>query len=240
MPNSFPNRLRSGLFPTVDRIEGHSFLSASLGSESVVVDLGINQANFAHELHALTGCRVVGVEASPKLAEAAPQRPWLRVENVAITGIDGPVNLHLNEGRDASLLATISEDDAGTVSVPGVTLQNFLSAQGISAIDLMKVDIEGAEIAMFDTTDDDILENVAQITIEFHDFMDTAMARDVARIKDRLRGLGFLCINFSRNNADVLFLNRRHIDVSGIGLLYMRAVYKYVRGFGRQLSALSG
>lgn len=240
MASTSPNRLRSGLFPTVDRIEGHSFLSAALTADSVVVDLGINQANFAHDLHALTGCRVVGVEASPKLAEAAPRRDWLRVENVAITGADGPVSLHLNEGRDASLLATISEEDAGTVSVPGVTLQNFLNAQGISAIDLMKVDIEGAEIAMFDSTDDQVLENVAQITIEFHDFMDPAMAPDVARVKDRLRGLGFLCVNFSRNNADVLFLNRRFIDVSAPGLIYMQAMYKYIRGIGRRLSALSG
>ncbi|PSB43645.1 hypothetical protein C7B67_23565 [filamentous cyanobacterium Phorm 6] len=59
----------------------------------------------------------------------------------------------------------------GEISVDGITLETFLNHQKIELVDLLKIDIEGAEEAVFNSTTDATLCNVKQITIEFHDFM---------------------------------------------------------------------
>lgn len=228
----------AGMFPGIGRIAGHSFLPAVLSADSVVVDLGVNQAEFSTKLHALTGCRVIGVEAAPELAARAPDHDWLTVRNTAITGTDGPVRLHLNASGDASLLSEISEAGADTVEVPGATLASFLAAHDLGDVDLLKIDIEGAEMDMFDTTPDAVLERVAQITIEFHDFMDPALGPGVERIKNRMRALGFHCLTFSRNNTDVLFVNRRRIALGPLARAYALALFKYARGVGRRIAVL--
>lgn len=227
---------RAGMFPYVGRVEGHSFLQGSLDRDSVVVDLGINQANFASNIHALTGCRILGVEAVPDLAAKAPVHDWLRVENVAIAGADGTVTMHLNQTGDATLRPDMSEDDVTTVEVRATTLESFLSAHDVGTVDLLKVDIEGAEFELFDNAPDALLERLAQITIEFHDFKNAALTPEVNRIKARLRALDFVCLTFSGNNTDVLFVNRRHLRVGAVAQAYMLALYKYGRGIGRQIA----
>jgi len=227
---------RTGMFPYVGRVEGHSFLQGSLHPESVVVDLGINQANFASNIHALTGCQVLGVEAVPDLAAKAPAHDWLRVVNVAIAGTDGTVTMHLNQTGDATLRTDMSEDDVTTVDVRATTLESFLAAHDVGRVDLLKVDIEGAEFELFDTAADTLLARLSQITIEFHDFKNAALTPDVNRIKARMRALGFICLTFSGNNTDVLFVNRRHLRVGIVARAYMLALYKYGRGIGRQIA----
>lgn len=227
---------RTGMFPYVGRVEGHSFLQGALDPASVVVDLGINQANFATNIHGLTGCRVLGVEAVPDLAAKAPAHDWLRVENVAIAGADGTVTMHLNQTGDATLRADMSGDDVTTVDVRATTLESFLAAHDVDRVDLLKIDIEGAEFELFDTAPDALLVRLAQITIEFHDFKNTALTPDVDRIKARMRALDFLCLTFSGNNTDVLFVNRRHLRVGMVARTYMLALYKYGRGIGRQIA----
>ncbi|MEP4377890.1 MAG: FkbM family methyltransferase [Alphaproteobacteria bacterium] len=227
---------RTGMFPYIGRVEGHSFLQGSLNAESVVVDLGINQANFARNIHALTGCRVLGVEAVPDLAAKAPVHDWLQVVNVAIAGADGTVTMHLNQTGDATLRPDMSEDDVTTVEVRGTTLESFLSAHEVGTVDLLKVDIEGAEFALFDSAPDALLQRLVQITIEFHDFKNAALTPDVDRVKARMRALDFICLTFSGNNTDVLFVNRRYLHVGAVARAYMLALYKYGRGIGRQIA----
>jgi len=227
---------RTGLFPYVGRVEGHSFIQGVLDAQSVVIDLGINQANFARDMHDLTGCRVLGVEAVPDLAAKAPVHDWLTVENVAIASADGTVTMHLNQTGDATLRPDLSEADVTTVEVRATTLENFLAAHDVARVDLLKIDIEGAEFELFDTASNAVLERLAQITIEFHDFKNAALTPHVDRIKSRMRGLGFHCLTFSGNNSDVLFVNRRHIAIGAIARAYMLALYKYGRGIGRQIA----
>jgi hypothetical protein len=86
-----------------------------------------------------------------------------------------------------------------------------MAACGIDHIDLMKVDIEGSEIERFDTISDDLLDRIDQMTVEFHDFLpEYELAAKVRATLDRLIGLGWLSIVFSRrDHSDVLLINRK-------------------------------
>ena len=63
----------------------------------------------------------------------------------------------------------------------------------------MKAGIERAELAMFDSTSDEVLHRCVQITVEFHDFLDSAMVGDVSRVSLRLEELGFDRFSFSKH-----------------------------------------
>ncbi len=107
---------------------------------------------------------------------------------------------------------------------------------GLEKIDLLKIDIEGAEIALFDSTSNDVLSRIRQITVEFHDFIpELGIQNDVKRTKLRLQSLGFYCIEWSRTNTDVLFINRHASSTSWIDYLFAKYVLRYVFGIGRML-----
>jgi FkbM family methyltransferase len=208
-------------------IEHHSFVSDWLGPTSVVVDLGVNTGGFSMDM-ITRGCTVYGVEPLVELTSTLAPHPRLHVEPVAITGGESEVDLFLNPSRCASL--ELVERGALSVTVPGCTLERLLDDWQLGKADLLKVDIEGAEIAMFDTTRDEVILRFRQITVEFHDFIDLRLGDDVARVCQRMARLGFDRITFSRyTNGDVLFLN----PACGLGRVDRATVLvwdKYVRG----------
>ena len=88
---------------------------------------------------------------------------------------------------------------------------------GITKIDILKLDIEGAEFELFVSTPDDILRRIGQITVEFHDFKLCFRGRGLfENAREHLIALGFICCNMAfRTHGDVLFLNRGR---TGLGL----------------------
>jgi hypothetical protein len=80
---------------------------------------------------------------------------------------------------------------------------------GITKIDLLKLDIEGAEFDLIAVTPNQILQRISQIAVEFHDFKPAFRNRELfENARDRLIALGFICCNMAfRTNGDVLFLN---------------------------------
>jgi hypothetical protein len=123
------------------------------------------------------------------------------------------------------------DDGAQAVRVPAVTLDDLLAEAGEVA--LVKVDIEGAELDALLSVAADRLDRVDQLAVEFHDMADPQQAPRVEEVKRRLRGLGFLVLPFSRDNADVLFVNRARMDVGPAQRTWIAARYKYPNGLAR-------
>lgn len=219
-------------------VRGHHFLAAGLDGSSVVVDLGAHQGDFSAEIAARFRCRCYAVEANPALCARMKRLPGVKVFNYAAAADDGPVSLRIDANLEASNLARNAEPGSGSlVTVPGTTLETFLRSRGIDRVDLLKVDIEGAEVEVFASLSDEWLRHMGQITIEFHDFIERLhIDNEVGRIKRRLTSLGFACIVFSRtNNGDVLFVNRQHYEGSPVAWLYLERVSRYTRGVRRVL-----
>ena len=110
-----------------------------------------------------------------------------------------------------------------------VTLRELRRRAGIDRIDLLKVDIEGAEIGMFDDCSDEELRSIGQITVEFHAFLFPEQQAAVTRIRERMAHIGFWVLPFSLDSTDVLFLNRR-TGVSSLAVAYLRSFVRYGRG----------
>jgi len=204
---------RSGL----ECFKTHTLYTRVLGPDSVVVDLGANVGDFTRGVSSQFGCTVYSIEAMPNLFEQIESGPKIHKFNVAVSDHDGTLELFCSSNRECnSIFSSIAGGEyevQNSIACQATTLERFLKEQGVESIDLLKLDIEGAEKQVFASTSDVTLRRVKQITIEFHDFVpDSISAEDVKSICDRLNGLGFLCIPASyiypsMKTADFLFIN---------------------------------
>lgn len=193
---------------SITEVSGHTFISNFLRNNPTVVDLGSNQGDFARVLLCEYGATVFAAEASLDLYSglASRQLPKYCVLHAALTGHNGTTQLNLHNDRDASITGSPGSDGT-TISVPAITLLTFLDTMRLTTVDLMKVDIEGAELPMFRAAPDEALLRSRQISVEFHEFLYPDMHVEIELTKQRLQRLGFVAVDFSRVNGDVLFLN---------------------------------
>jgi len=115
-----------------------------------IVDLGANIGIAALWFRSLNpDARIVAVEPDPftfkKLCLNVCHDPLVTCVNAAITPETGPVAFVNARHSWESRVADIASDD--TSSARGITLDELMSAEGVDAIDILKVDIEGMEFA---------------------------------------------------------------------------------------------
>jgi len=205
-------------------VKTHSIYTKPIGDGYVVVDLGANIGQFTEEMNERFGCICYAIEPIPELYSQIKTNESIRKYNFAISENGEPLKLFVSTNREChSVHEQVAASYGCIVEVsdyPGVTLDRFVKDSQIPAIDLLKVDIEGAERELFRSTSDEFLRSVEQITIEFHDFVSGSISRDeVLKICERLECLGFYCIPFSflmpeAETADFLFLNMNKLRVS--------------------------
>lgn len=218
---------------------GHTFYRPPIGPGSVVVDLGAHQGAFSQIMIELYSSLHHAVEAVPENCEVISKIPGIRVHNFAITDHEGPVRLNIAERPTpwGSIQSLGQTDYNDFVETTGIRLRTFLTQNDIKAVDLLKIDIEGEEFSLFDTTDDETLMSISQITIEFHNFLNPERTSAVEKIIARLESLGFAAFVMTKNfHGDTLFINRNKVPISHLQAGYFRSVVKYSRGIRRMIS----
>lgn len=222
----------------IDNIHSHSFFTR-LDESSVVVDFGANHGEFSHTIIQRYGCRVFAAEPVPELVERIGPHPNLTLLPLAISGSIGSMRINIYPDRCASGFDRFEGESAAyTIDADTVTLAEFRRRAGIGRINLLKIDIEGAELGMFAAAADAEFADIDQITVEFHDFVYPETRPAVETVKRRMRNLGFHMLPFSLDNTDVLFLNRR-AAVSWPHRLWAATAVKYGRGLQRRLKRLA-
>jgi FkbM family methyltransferase len=199
-------------------INGHHLYAPPLGTASVVIDAGANVGAFSRGIVDRFGALCYAVEPVPELFARLPEEPRVRRFRMALGGTDGEAVIHLSgnpEAHSVDPAIAASFGGRGTVTAPLASLEGFLVRAGLDRVDLLKLDIEGAEIPLLENAREETLRRIGQITVELHDFL--AGRQDASRIrslKRRLRRAGFLCVVLSRaagHHGDTLFINlRRH------------------------------
>ena len=206
----------------LSNLKTHTIYSKILDSDSLVIDLGANVGQFSEAITREFNCTCYAIEAVPSVYSQLPENGLVKKFNYAISDRNEPLKIYTSDNRECN---SISQESAslyglqGEISVDGITLETFLNNQRIELVDLLKIDIEGAEEAVFNSTSDATLCNVKQITIEFHDFMPGSIStEEVNKITNRLKRLGFICIPFSylfpnMDTCDFLFINTNRCKI---------------------------
>lgn len=195
---------------------GHTVLVCGLTSGPRVIDVGANHGEFSRELADRHGGTYTLVEANPQLAAELERTLSFEVVHVAAGADDGTVEFHIAQNDEASSVRELPAASRHaailerTVMVPQRSLDSLL-AKREGVIDLVKLDIEGAELEVLETVSDEGLARIAQMTVEFHSHRSLGLGESprVERVLDLMRARGFFAIDFSGGTRlDVLFLNR--------------------------------
>jgi FkbM family methyltransferase len=133
-------------------------LRACLRPGDVFVDVGANKGDFsllAARVMGATG-RVIAVEpedANAQWIERSVARNKYRnveVARVALADASGEATLYLGEKSGwHSLVSTDGVATTGEVTVPTQTLDELLAERGVERVDVIKIDVEGAEERVF-------------------------------------------------------------------------------------------
>jgi FkbM family methyltransferase len=182
----------------------------------VVIDAGAHTGKFSREIADRFGCLCYALEPVPELLACIPESLRVRRFALALGGADGEVRIHLSDNPQAnSVHAAIAAQfgSRGSLVARAASLETFLEQTGVGEVDLLKLDIEGSELAVLESASDETLQRIGQITVEFHDFLASCRdSRPITALKRRLRRAGFTCVVFSRpagDHADTLFINRK-------------------------------
>ena len=222
----------------VERVCGHSFFCQALGEQPVVVDLGANVGTFADVMSKHFNARVWAVEANPDVFHSIPGNEVIRKFNFAASDTNGVQPFYLSENTEASSLRKGSNGLTRLIEVPTKRLDTFLIEALVPSIDLLKMDIEGAEIAVLRDCSEEVLRGIKQVTVEFHDFCGLVTKREVDDCIMRLRRLGFDHISWSRTShghGDVLFVNRHKASISAMQFVLAKTIGRWGMGAGRVL-----
>ena len=211
----------------------HSFVPFLIRLDGPVLDLGLNAGSFS-TLIARRHAKVIGFEPDPVWNGCWNLPPNVVVIPKAVALRAGRVSFFSNKRSCSSL--HFSDEGGERIEVEAISFADALAYVPVGRIDLVKIDIEGEEVPILEQVDAADLTRVAQISVEFHDFLAPASLPRIKAVIARLEGLGFYAFRFSwRSYGDMLFINRRVLPLSRIARLWMLFRYKYVRGTWRAI-----
>lgn len=213
----------------------HNFLPRLIHPNSIVLDMGANRGDFAHTMIQRYQCRVIAAEPVEELYRSIPRHSSLQVLPVALGGENRSTSMNVFEQRCASLLGSVTSDEKLTTQpVEMITLTELRRRVHAERVDILKLDIEGAEIDVFNTCSDEELQSIMQITVEFHDFLYPELGIGLHQILDRMHRIGFWVLPFSLDNSNLLFINRQ-TGVNPVEFACLRTIVKYREGILRLL-----
>ena len=150
--------------------------------------------------------RIVAVEPLPSNAEILRYNLGSLVAAGRCKVLEGAVwdrddcVLHGMETNGEYCAARIEESRPGRGGIRGFTMRSILEESGFPEVDLLKVDIEGAEVRLF-SSNVDWLDRVRALAIEFH-----GSSRQESRFDTIMSQRGFSLTN--ENSHTVLALRR--------------------------------
>ena len=207
----------------LETIHWHTLHARYLNERSRVIDLGANYGRFAKAIVERFNCHCVAVEPTPSLYEGMLADKRIKKLNFAIASTNGTTEFHVSAEATASSMHVKPKDTIGTVTVETRRLDDLVKTLGWDSVDLIKCDIEGAEIDVIRSCSDVFLQSVAQFTIEFHDFCGITPPAVVRETIARFERLGFWHVRMSRiGHQDTWLINRNRCDISMLEYLGTR------------------
>ncbi|TDK42044.1 FkbM family methyltransferase [Algoriphagus formosus] len=186
---------------------------SSLNSESIIYSVGIGKdISFDESIMDSFNCKIFGFDPTPESIQ------WFRQQNVSkmfifseygISSKSGIVKFHLPKNKNhvsGSILNSSFVSEDRYVDVQMKTLLDAMNEHRHSYIDLLKMDIEGAEYEVVSQ----ILEAgvpIKQILVEIHDRFFYNGHIKSKKMFDQLRNSGFKLFGISKTYEEISFIN---------------------------------
>jgi FkbM family methyltransferase len=200
----------------------HSFFGTLLPQPAIIVDVGAHRGEFFAALKSeYSISRALLIEANPALAAYLQETFGNETDvlHAALLGGNkkGPIRFTRATNPEASSIFSEWAAAWGVVDqvdVHVVDLSKVIHDLG-GQVDLVKLDVEGAEVEVLQTVRPSDLAACSQLTVEFHEKRPPMTQHDFDRVCHRLRseGYGIVKANWPYVN-DVLFVNLKRMPAA--------------------------
>jgi FkbM family methyltransferase len=212
-----PYRFRNGAVLKIARGVEHApivevFIRKEYGAPSgaaTIVDLGASVGVFSVYAAVLAPCSTVyAYEPSPEAFRLLNENVRLnglsnrvRTFDLAVGGATGRRVLHTG-GEGLFFPTTVARGPStAQVDVACTTLAEILASNDLRRVDLLKLDVEGAEYELLRAAPDEFLERIAEIRMETHDL--DAADRNTPALTSFLRDRGFAIVRDTSSGRGV-------------------------------------
>lgn len=221
-------RLRTDLDLNCTKQGGWRFHPDLLDARSVVYSLGVGEdVEFDAALIRDYGLEVHAFDPTPSTVSwlaSHPPPPGFHFHPWAVTADDGVLTLYprvRRRGRKSRTMYTMVADDAAredAIEVPAFSLPTIAARLGHRRIDLLKIDIEGAEYDVLESLPGLAVQPV-QLLVEFHHrFPGIGPTRTVAAVA-ALRQSGYRLFAIAETGRELSFIHdegRRVVECRAI------------------------
>jgi FkbM family methyltransferase len=185
----------------------------AIADGAIVVDVGAHIGAFAAQAaRAAKGVVVLAFEPHPENFDlltgnlARNGITNVRAQNCGIAGAKGSRALHVSANPAGHSLHIVEAGGSGIMPVPTVTLADVLATHSLPAIDLLKMDCEGAEYEILEAAVHEALPRVRRIAMEAHRLDG---ARTPERLVSLLESQGFCVRTQSKDDATAMVWAQR-------------------------------
>lgn len=187
-----------------------------LRPDSVVIDIGLgDDISFSSSIISQVGCLVHGFDPTPKsiayVNDLGLERFILHTFGVAGSNRGAVFFLPNNPAHVSGSIAKSSHVGSRQIEIKLIDFENVLRIVDVDHVDLLKIDIEGAEYEFLDS--ESFRRNshlVKIICIEFHHRWSQFGSRATLKAVESLSDLGFRCVwRQKESNEEFTFLNMR-------------------------------
>jgi FkbM family methyltransferase len=196
---------------------GWSIPRGTLSGDSVIVDVGLGEdVSFSRSLMGAYGCRVHGFDPTPRAIAYVKSLACesLLVHEFGVSGGSGKAIFYLPNNESHVSGSLIPEQHVGRtqIEVNLLGMKDVLRTIGADRIDVLKIDIEGAEYELLASAEfRDCAPSVGVLCIEFHHRWSTYGRGATLTAVRTLRELGFRCAwRSTTTNEEFTFVNTRH------------------------------
>ena len=181
---------------------GYDFLylmQDTIKSSNNILDGGANIGAFSRIIHAINpNAKIIAVELEESNCEMVKMNMKFSNTEIlhgAIWNKDEKLSIQNHEvGHEAGFCVDVNNKGKGVVN--GYTIDMIFDKYNIEKLDIVKLDVEGAEIEIFDDSSEKWLDRVNILIVELHDRH--RMGCSVA-VYGRLQKHGYRCKNYGEN-----------------------------------------
>ena len=199
---------------SISEQSGWSFFAPLINKKSIVYSVGIcDDTGFEEDIINLFGANVYAFDPTPhclewikrhKLPEKFIFYPW------AAAGKDGNIYLYprlTSNGKKSKIMFTlISEKKDDGIEVTALTISSMAKKLGHSHIDVLKMDIEGAEYDVIKSLISESSIRPKMILVEFHHRFKRLTKQNTIDAVYQLRQAGYKITDISTTGREMCFV----------------------------------
>lgn len=161
-------------------------LNYDLDTPSMVFDLGGYEGQWSSDIYSMYNCTIFIFEPHIPFAESIKNRfqknPKIKLFEFGLGGRNEVVELSILDNS-----SSIFQDGPQKDLIKIISVVDFLKTNNIQRVDLIKINIEGAEYELLETIlDHGLIKTFKNIQVQFHDFIIENAAERMQGIQQKL------------------------------------------------------